>query len=142
VDGSFLDRIALGFEMDSQNEGDVAGREFIAEIRTRNRIIPWPFGRLEVSDAGITLRAWPAAWFQPREASRDSIYSVSATRMWNIIAIGFKTSDASLADVTVHVTTNYRRVIAELKRCGYPVDVQLDSIWKRVMRGIRDRFFR
>src|ERR1035438_5845446 len=60
---------SLGHEFNSWNGRKVTGQNFITEIRTTNRIILWPFGRLEVSDAGITLRAWPSVWLQPRGAS-------------------------------------------------------------------------
>lgn len=133
---------SLGHEFNSWNGRKVTGQNFITEIRTTNRIILWPFGRLEVSDAGITLRAWPSVWLQPRWASWESIHSVTATRMWNVIAIGFKASDTSLAETTVYVSINYRRVIAELQGCGYTVDLQLDSMWKKARMSIKQRLFR
>jgi hypothetical protein len=54
----------------------------------------------------------------------------------------FKASDTSLAETTVNVSINYRRVIAELQGCGYTVDLQLDSMWKKARMSIKQRLFR
>jgi hypothetical protein len=120
----------------------MSGRTFTAEIWTPNRIIRWPFGRLDVSSTEIVVRAWPGTRFQPRVVARDNIDYVMAERMWNVIVITFKSSGESLADVKVIPSMGHRRVMAELKDCGYTVDMQLDSIWKKARMSIKKRLFR
>ncbi len=117
-------------------------RTFVAEIWTPHRIIQWPFGRLDVSSNEIVVRAWRGTRFQPRVVARDNIDLVMAERMWNVIVFRFKSSDESLADVKVILSMNYRRAIAELKDCGYAVDMQLDSIWKKARMSIKKRLSR
>jgi hypothetical protein len=120
----------------------MSSRTFAVEIWTPNRIVQWPFGRLDVSSTEIVVRAWPGIWFQPRAVARDNIDYVMAERMWNVIVFRFRSSDESLADVKVIPSMSSRRVIAELEDCGYTVDLQLDSIWKKARMNIKKRLFR
>jgi hypothetical protein len=80
----------------------------------------WPFGRFYVGSAGLqvtTAGRRKINVFVPRPA----VLSISVGK--GMYGMRLKIADAvgAMARVGIEVPFNRRRVVAELRRCGYPV---------------------
>ncbi len=99
-------------------------KSFAATVRVRRRIAGAPFGRLDISDEGVTIRSWFPAWIGSLSAPKATITEVTVYG-WPAIYIKFIDNHGTLADMAVNPVGS-RRVIRELRARGYPVvDVRL-----------------
>lgn len=95
-------------------------RIFAVGARSRLRGAGWPGGRLYVSELGIRVRTTGALKIDvavPREA---------VTGVWvgnGLYGKTLRISDAAgeMSHVAIQVPFRRKRILAELRRCGYPV---------------------
>jgi len=78
-----------------------------------------PFGRIDISDDGVTIRSWLPAWIAPHSAPKASITEVTVYG-WPAVYLKFIDNHGQLADMAVNPIGS-RRVIRHLRARGYPV---------------------
>lgn len=80
----------------------------------------WPFGRLWISPAGLRVRT-PGRRSIDMFVPREAVVSISVGR--GMYGQRLKIADAAraLARVGIEVPFRRKRIIAELRRCGYVV---------------------
>ena len=97
------------------------GRSFRVEAYISSKAGGWPFARFDVGRDFVRVRI-PFPWFASRSAAREAVGSISVGMNFaGIYCLRFEGSGSPLADVHVHLVIRPRRVIDELRRCGYVV---------------------
>ncbi len=84
-----------------------SAKTFAATVRVRRRMAGAPFGRLDISDEGITVRSWFPAWIGPHSAPKGTITELIFYG-WPAIYIKFTDDQGKLGDVAVY-PVRYRR---------------------------------
>ena len=78
---------------------------------------PWPFGRLYVSDEGITARSVS----RQRSCPKSEITDISLERLGPQNQLLFEDVSGKLSGVSIVIIMRVGGVIGELRRRGYPV---------------------
>jgi hypothetical protein len=94
---------------------------FAVGVNTGHVGIPWPLGRLDVSNERLRVRGWPVAWFKERSAPRTSVEGISAQISGWRPVLWIQDSGARFAKVEVEIPVGTDAIISELRRKGYPV---------------------
>ena len=97
-------------------------KTFRVDIFIGHRIVSWPFGRLDVSEQELTVRARPAWMLGPRTAQRDRVTSVQIRRRHFVNAITINDRDRTFANVQVSARAGgFCKLEDQLKSCEYPI---------------------
>jgi hypothetical protein len=111
-----LVRIGARAIVQTMNTGD--RKTFVVSVLIgRFAGTPWPFGRLYVSDEGVTVRSG----FRERSCPRSEITDIFLERLGPQNQLLFEDVSGKLADVSIVIVMRVRGVVGELHRCGYPV---------------------
>jgi hypothetical protein len=95
-------------------------RSFRVEAYVGRKAGSWPFARFDVGPESLHVRI-PFPWFVSKSAPKATVGPISVRMIWfSVYCLRFESS-AVLADVHVHLAVRPRRVIDELRRCGYVV---------------------
>jgi hypothetical protein len=95
-------------------------RSFRVEAYVGRKAGGWPFARFDVGPESLQVRI-PFPWFVSRSAPKSAVGPISVRMILaSVYCLRFESS-AALADVHVHLAVRPRRVIDELRRCGYVV---------------------
>ena len=82
------------------------------------RSLPWPFGLLDVTDAGLKVRSWHWSWWVPDQfIDRDSIESIHVSKNFGATKLIIKSKKDKV--VKVMPVSSAKRVIQELRGRGY-----------------------
>jgi hypothetical protein len=97
------------------------GRSFAVEAHAGRKIAGWPLGRLCIGADGLRVRlGFP--WFVTRSAGKNAITTVRVTRIFpGVWCLRFDDCGQRLADTHVHLPFRRRRIVDELRQCGYAV---------------------
>jgi hypothetical protein len=84
------------------------------------RMVPWPFGLLEVRDNSLHLRSqlW-AWWVNSKAVQREAITAIEVSRRFGTATLHIK-SDAVTA-ITVQISGSPEKMIQDLRHRGYPI---------------------
>jgi len=95
---------------------------FHAEIFAGHRVAALFFGRLDVSEDSLTVRARPAWMLRPITASRDTIRHVLVRHTRYVEVITIDDTNGIFAGINVNVLVMaYGKVRRQLDACGYAV---------------------
>jgi hypothetical protein len=78
---------------------------------------PWPFGRLHISDQGITV----SSVFRQRSCPKSEITAITLERFGPQNHLLFEDASGKLSAVSVVIIMRVKSVVGELGRRGYPV---------------------
>ena len=97
-------------------------KTFRVDIFVGHRVVSWPFGRLEVSEKALTVRARPAWMLAPRTAQRSCVRQVLIRRRHFVDVITIDDSDGIFAKLNVNARIRgFSELENQLKGCGYSV---------------------
>jgi hypothetical protein len=97
-------------------------KSFRVEIFAGRRVVSLFFGRLDISEDALTVRASPAWMLRPRTARRDAIRRVLVKHRWQVKVITIDDAAGVFNRINVNATVmGYRKLRAQLELCGYVV---------------------
>jgi hypothetical protein len=97
-------------------------KTFRVEIFVGHRVVSLPFGRFDVSEDGLTVRARPAWMLKSRTAPRDTIRRVTVKHRWQAKVITIDDTDGVFDKMNLNaLVMGYGKLQAQLERCGYAV---------------------
>jgi hypothetical protein len=99
----------------------VPRRSFLVEAHVGRRIASVPFGRFDVGDEGLVVRAWLIPRFQPLSVRKESIIEISIYNRLGICRLKVEDAEAIFSRVSLALPTKVNSIIGELQRRGYPV---------------------
>lgn len=97
-------------------------KTFSVQIFVGHRVVSWPFGKFDISDEAITVRARPAWMLKPRTASRDTVRCVLVRHHWAQKVITVDDANGVFTKINVNSRlTGFGKLQAQLEHCGYVI---------------------
>ena len=97
-------------------------RTFRVDIFVGHRVVSWFFGRFDVSEEALTVRARPAWMLSPRTAPRGSVNQVLVRRRRFVNVITIDDRIGIFANVNINARVGGSgKLEDQLQRCGFAV---------------------
>jgi hypothetical protein len=99
----------------------VAEHEFHVGLTVAPRAVAWPFGRLTITAADLTVASASGRWIKPLRFPRDEV-ALELTKRFKLRQIRLRSCGGGGHPIRVEMPFGSARIVAALESAGYRVD--------------------